>query len=509
MGDGFHPRLFMTETASDSARPSLLSRLRAFYRRRRRRIISGFVAVAHTAGALTSVEAIMETRTSQGAVAWALSLNLFPYGAVPAYWIFGHTEMEGYVVARRSSAAKFQEVGARLKSSLEEGDLRSEIGKPMGRMLEALAGLSFTRGNDVELLIDGERAFESMFQAIDGAQSYILVQFYIVRDDELGRKLKDKLIAKARAGVKVCFIYDELGSLKLGDAYVRELSDAGVRITSFSTGQRDGRKFQLNFRNHRKILVVDGKTGFTGGFNLGDEYVGSHPTLGKWRDTQIRVSGPAATMLQVPFGEDWFWATGEVLNDLDWEARESATGGDAVTLCLPTGPADPLESCALFFLAVINSAEKRLWIASPYFVPDEAIIAALQLASLRGVDVRLLIPEQPDSKLVYYSSYSYLEDVKGTGIKIYRYQKGFMHQKVVLMDDDFASVGSANFDNRSFRLNFEITMAVKDRPFVNDVASMLQQDFDNSRLMTPDDLDKKSFPFRFSSRVSRLLAPVQ
>lgn len=499
----------MTETASTPSAPSLLSRLRAFCRRRRRRIISGLVAFAHTAGALTSIEAIMETRTSQGAVAWALSLNLFPYAAVPAYWIFGHTEMEGYVVARRSSAAKFQEVGGRLKSSLDAGELRSEVEKPMGRMLEALAGLSFTRGNDVELLIDGKQAFESMFEAIDAAESYILIQFYIVRDDGLGRKLKDKLVAKAKAGVRVYFIYDEIGSLKLGDAYIRELSDAGVRITSFSTGQRDGRKFQLNFRNHRKMVVVDGKTGFTGGFNLGDEYIGSHPTLGQWRDTQIRVGGPAATMLQVSFGEDWNWATGEVLNDLDWEARRSGSGGDAVTLCLPTGPADTLESCALFFLAVINSAEKRLWIASPYFVPDEQIIAALQLASLRGVDVRLLIPEKPDSKLVYYSSYSYLEDVRGTGIKIYRYQKGFMHQKVVLMDEDFASVGSANFDNRSFRLNFEITMAVKDRPFVKDVATMLEQDFENSRLMTSDDLDKKSFLFRFSSRVSRLLAPVQ
>ena len=499
----------MTEIDSAPTDPTLLSRLRALYRRRRRRIISGLVAIAHTAGALTSVEAIMETRTSQGAVAWALSLNLFPYGAVPAYWIFGHTEMKGYVVARRSSLAKFQEAGGRLKSSLSTGELRSEVDKPMGRMLEALAGLSFTRGNDVDLVIDGKEAFDSMFEAIDAAESYILIQFYIVRDDELGRKLKDKLVAKAEDGVKVYFIYDEIGSLKLGDAYIRELSDAGVRITSFSTGQRDGRKFQLNFRNHRKIVVVDGKTGFTGGFNVGDEYIGSHATLGKWRDTQIRVRGPAATMLQVPFGEDWNWATGEVLNELNWEARESEAGGDAVTLCLPTGPADPLESCALFFLAVINSAEKRLWIASPYFVPDEAIIAALQLASLRGVDVRLLIPEKPDSKLVYYSSYSYLEDVKGTGIKIYRYQNGFMHQKVVLMDDDFASVGSANFDNRSFRLNFEITMAVKDRPFVKEVATMLEEDFGNSRLMTPDDLDKKSFLFRFSSRVSRLLAPVQ
>ena len=499
----------MTDTSTVSPFRQRLTRLRAYWRLRRRRIISAVVVIAHTAGALTSVEAIMETRTSQGAIAWALSLNLFPYGAVPAYWIFGHTEMQGYVVARRSTSAEFQHVRDELRSSLTERDLRSEIGTPMGTMLEQLAGLSFTRGNDVELLIDGEETFDSMFEAIDAAESYILVQFYIVRDDELGRKFKDKLIAKAKAGVRVCFLYDDLGSLSLGSSYVREMNDAGVQITAFGNARQDGREFQLNFRNHRKILIVDGKTGFAGGLNIGNEYVGSHPELGPWRDTHLKVSGPGVAMLQVPFGEDWFWSTGSVLDGLDWSARASAAGGESNVLCLPTGPADSLESCALFFLAVINSAEERLWIASPYFVPDEQIISALQLAALRGVDVRLLIPEKPDSLLVNYSSYSYLQDMKDVPVKVYRYDQGFLHQKVLLMDDHFASVGSANFDNRSFRLNFEITMAVKDPDFAAKVATMLEEDFENSRLVPADELSGKPFTFRLASRVSRLLAPVQ
>lgn len=495
--------------ASDSSPLSWFGRVKGYFTKRKKRYLSAFVALAHTAGALTSIEAIMETRTSQGAIAWALSLNLFPYGAVPAYWIFGHSELEGYVVARRSSAAEFQYVSDKLRSSLTEGELRSEIDKPMGKMLEKLAGLSFTRGNEAELLIDGEATFNSIFEAIDAAQSYVLVQFYIVKDDELGKKLKDKLIAKAKAGVKVYFLYDEIGSLTLGSGYVRELRDAGAQVQSFSTSRRDGRKFQLNFRNHRKIVVVDGKTGFTGGFNVGNEYVSQHATLGTWRDTHLRIRGPGATMLQVPFGEDWYWATGTVLNELAWEPAACESGADVSALCLPTGPADKMESCALFFLSAINSAERRIWIASPYFVPDEQIISALQLAALRGVDVRLLIPEQPDNKLVYYSAYSYLRDVQGTDIKIYRYNQGFMHQKVVLMDDDFSSVGSANFDNRSFRLNFEITMAIKSRDFAGKVAAMLEKDFERSRLMTQEDLDQKPFHFRLASRVSRLLAPIQ
>ncbi len=451
----------------------------------------------------------METRTPQGATAWAVALNLFPYITVPAYWAFGHTEMEGYVVARHSDLRKFQPVSLKLKNSLSENGLRTDVTQPMGKMLEALAGLSFTRGNSAELLVDGEESFDSMFEAIDSASSYILVQFYIVRDDNLGKKLRDKLIAKAKQGIKIYFLYDELGSMGLSGDYIDSLIKSGVQITGFSTNTRQGRKYQLNFRNHRKILIVDGKVGFTGGLNVGDEYLGKHGTLTPWRDTHIRVTGPVVPLLQVSFGEDWYWATQTVLDHLNWEAEKSEDGQDVTALCLATGPADPMESCAMFFLAAINSAEKRLWIATPYFVPDIQILSALQLAALRGVDVRILIPEKQDSQLVYFSSFSYLEDLEGTKIQTYRYHAGFMHQKVVLVDDDFASVGSANFDNRSFRLNFEITMAVKDEKFAGEVAAMLEDDFSKSDLVTVKDLREKPFVFRLASRVSRLLAPIQ
>jgi len=485
------------------------TRLKLISRLYKKRLIASAFIFSHIAGALTSIEAIMETRTPQGATAWAVALNLFPYITVPAYWAFGHTEMEGYVVARHSDLRKFQPVSLQLKNSLTENDLRTEVTQPMGKMLEALAGLSFTRGNSAELLIDGKDSFDSMFEAIDAAESYILIQFYIVRDDELGKKVRDKLIAKAKEGVKVYFLYDEMGSIGLPGSYVDSLIEAGVQITGFSTNTREGRKYQLNYRNHRKIVIVDGKVGFTGGLNIGDEYLDGHKTLTPWRDTHIRVTGPVVPLLQVSFGEDWYWATETVLDHLNWTAEKGPDGQDVSALCLATGPADPMESCAMFFLAAINSAEKRLWIATPYFVPDIQILSALQLAALRGVDVRILIPEKQDSKLVYFSSFSYLEDLEGTKIQTYRYTDGFMHQKVVLVDDDFASVGSANFDNRSFRLNFEITMAVKDEKFASEVATMLENDFSKSQLVTVKDLREKPFVFRLASRISRLLAPIQ
>ncbi|MBC7979699.1 MAG: cardiolipin synthase [Armatimonadetes bacterium] len=501
-------------TASDQPQPEnprarKFSRIRVYYRRRRRRIIAAFVILAHIAGGLTSVEAIMQTRTPQGAVAWAISLNLFPYAAVPAYWIFGHTEFDSYQAVRRLNAEKFEPIRMKIGKSIASSGLRDDPVDPLGKMLESLANFSFTKQNHTELLIDGEETFASMLQAIDGAEKYILFQTYILRHDTTARKFQRSLIAKARAGVKVRVLYDEIGSLGLDKKFVSELAAAGVEITPFSTNQRDGRKYQLNFRNHRKILVIDGKIGFSGGLNIGGEYLGKHEKLTPWRDTHMRVSGPAAMMLQLPFAEDWYWAAGVVPEDLDWTARPSDENGQSTVLCLPTGPADSMETCGLFFLAAINSAKERLWIATPYFVPDDQIISALKLAAMRGVDVRIIVPGINDSTLVYYSSASYLDEIQEAGIRAYRFQKGFLHQKTMLIDNEFSIVGSANMDNRSFRLNFEIILAVKDKDFATGMREMFETDFSNSTEIKPRELAKKPFSFRLASRVSRLLAPIQ
>ncbi len=277
----------------------------------------------------------------------------------------------------------------------------------------------------------------------------------------------------------------------------------------FSTNLSDGRKYQLNFRNHRKILVVDGKVGFAGGLNIGGEYLGKDDVLTPWRDTHLRVTGPAAVMLQAPFAEDWHWAAGEVPDDIDWTIRESDSAGDASVLCLPTGPADERETCGLFFLSAINSAEKRLWITTPYFVPDMQTLSALKLAALRGVDVRVMVPDLNDSTLVKYSSFSYLDEIGRNGISAYRFQKGFLHQKVMLIDDDLSVIGSANLDNRSFRLNFEVILAVKDTRLASDVEKMLENDFENSRKIPSGTLASKSFAVRLASSFARLLAPIQ
>jgi cardiolipin synthase len=286
--------------------------------------------------------------------------------------------------------------------------------------------------------------------------------------------------------------------------------DAGVDARKFvSTTNKIG-KLQINFRNHRKIVVVEGKIGFTGGINVGDEYLGKSriPNLTPWRDTFARVEGPVVQFLQVPFAEDWFWTTKKLLTNLSWEPGP-AMSGNMNALALPTGPADPFDTCALFFASGINSAKRRIWIASPYFVPDGQIVSALQLAALRGVDVRILIPQHPDSRMVYYSGFTYLPEVEKAGVKIYRYQTGFLHQKCMLVDDDFASVGTANLDNRSFRLNFEVILAVMDREFARNVEAMFVKDFERSKRASAAEMEDASFFFRLTARVCRLLAPIQ
>ena len=485
--------------------------VREWVAKRRRRLKIAFAIIMHLLGIFHSVQAVMSTRTPQGAIAWVISLNTCPYIAVPAYWIFGHSHFDGYHIIRRSEMLASSETKERAIKMLKEGGMLVEPETPrekaQAKLLQNLAKLPLTRHNDVDLLIDGEETFDAIFKGIAGAKEYVLVQFYILRDDDLGRQLQQALIKKAREGVRIYVLYDELGSHALSDEYKQQLRDAGASIEPFNTTKGSGNRLRLNFRNHRKIVVVDGKEAFVGGHNVGDEYVGKHPTLTPWRDTHVAVRGPVVLEVQVAFVEDWKWATDSV-PPLNWKP-EKAPKGDAVALCLPSGPADEFETATLFFLNAINSAQERVWIVSPYFVPDEQLMSALKLASLRGVDVRILIPKHPDQTLVHLSSYSYLVKAEKAGIKIFRYTNGFLHQKVMLVDDRYSAVGTANFDNRSMRLNFEITMMFVDADFAKKMETMLKEDFNHSKPASAKEYTDRSFLFRFSVRAARLLAPVQ
>jgi len=473
-------------------------------------VIYGMIAVVvpliELAGILAAVHAVMNARTSQGAVAWAISLVTFPWLALVLYAIFGRNKFNGYVLLRSAKDLDIHHYIDKIQSeAAAKNMLRADL-SASEVALTRLAGMPITGYNQSQLLIDGQATFGSIFEGLEAARQYILVQFFIVKDDVIGRKLQSKLIQKAGENVKVYFLYDEIGSHQLPESFLREMQTAGIVTSAFHTTKGKTNRFQLNFRNHRKIVVVDGKTAWVGGHNVGDEYLGRDPRVGPWRDTHLKVQGPIVPEIQSCFVEDWHWATSQI-PELNWELQKSAGPGEEA-LMIASGPADHLETCGLMFVQVINDARERVWIASPYFVPDLQILSALKLAALRGVDVRILIPEKPDHRTVYLASFSFYQNTLPVGIKLYRYTAGFMHQKVFLVDSACAAVGTANLDNRSFRLNFEITILNFDTLFVQGVANMLSEDFSRSRPVKLEDYTRRPFFFKLASRSARLLAPI-
>ncbi len=449
-----------------------------------------------------ALKTIRTARTSQGALAWVVFLLSLPLIAVPAFLFLGTWRFRGYIVARRDiyeiSEGVKRHAGLNPSSGAADGQIK--------RAFEAIAGLPVVSGNDMTLLIDGEQTFDAIFEALDNARDYALVQFYIVHDDTLGRAFQERLIACARRGVTVRFLFDAVGCHKLPETYLEALREAGVEMVNIHTKTGPKNRFQINFRNHRKTVVVDGEIGFTGGLNVGDEYMSRDAYFGNWRDTHCRLSGPIVNQLQLVFAEDWYWATGKHLpKDLNWTAARADRNMDGVIVA--TGPADMEEYGTLFFCATIHAATSRLWIASPYMVPENDVLIALKLAALRGVDVRLLVPDMVDHWLPWLAAFAYFDELREAGVEIWRYDNGFMHQKVMLVDDVIATIGTTNLDNRSCRLNFEAMAVLFDNGVAEDVAAMLEADFGNSYPLEVK-LHERSFFERNAAPIARLFAPL-
>ena len=369
-----------------------------------------------------------------------------------------------------------------------------------------LANMDLTHSNRAELLINGDATFDSILDGVAKARDYVLFQFYMFHDDKLGRQVQEALIERAKAGVRVYVLYDEIGSSGLPDSYVEKLRAAGVQVSSFKPTQGSSNRFQLNFRNHRKMVVVDGLTAWVGGHNVGDEYIGRDPEFSPWRDTHVRLDGPVAIQMQAVIVGDWYWATRE-LPELNWQPQ-AAEGGNVKAMIVPFAPSSRFETAGLFFVSALNSARHRIWLSAPYFVPDEAILKALELAALRGVDVRIITTGKPDSWPVYLAAFAYIDRLRDLDIKFYSYEPGFLHEKVMLVDDDLSTVGTPNFDNRSFRLNFEVTSLIADKAFASEMEKMFEQDFAHAVPIDAGALEKKPFWWRLAVNLSRLAAPV-
>ena len=460
------------------------------------------IAAFYIASVLFAFRAAATARTAQGAVGWVVFLLALPFVAVPLYLFLGHHRVHGYLISRREARRVVEAI--REFAALNAPDPeRTRINLAP---FEYCANMPALRGNGADLLIDGAAAFDTMFAAIDAAQRYVLVQFYIIRNDRLGRAFQDRLIAAAARGVKVRVMTDALGSFGLPNRYLARLRAAGIEVARRKRDRAPSFRFEINYRNHRKSLIVDGETGFIGGLNVGDEYLGRSKAYGPWRDTHLRLRGPMVSQLQLIFLEDWHWLTGAApFGDLNWSAPQDPA--DATGLIVATGPGDETETGSLLFFSAIAAARERIWIASPYFVPDTDITTALRHAALRGVDVRLLVPDKADHWMLWMAAWAYFDPMTKAGVRVFRYTGGFMHQKVFVVDDTLAAVGTTNLDNRSFRLNFEAMALFFDVDFAARVDRMLRADLAKSYELTEGIAGQKPL-IRIGAPVARLFSPL-
>ena len=470
-------------------------------------MIAWIVSLSYLAGFLAAIDAVMYARTPQGAVAWAVSLVTFPFLAVPAYLVLGRSKFEGMSELFEDRRGEIERILADYDAELAPWVDRTRWQTFLVQGCQAaVPELDLTRGNSVELLVNGDATFSSILEGVAHAEQYVLFQFYMIHDDGLGRRVKAALVDRAQAGVRVYVLYDEVGSKGLPKAYTDELRAAGIEVSSFKPTQGCRNRFQINFRNHRKMVVVDGKTAWVGGHNVGDEYLGLDPGFSPWRDTHVRLEGPVTLQLQRVILSDWYWATHEI-PEVTWTPTPAAEA-DSKVMILPTGPTRHLETASLFFVSALSSAEDRIWLSAPYFVPDEAVMKALQLAALRGVDVRIITTGKGDSKSVFLAAFHFIHELRGLGIRFYAYKPGFLHEKVTLVDDYLATVGTHNFDNRSFRLNFEVTSIIEDEEFASKMELMFERDFEHAEIIDAEAWDEKSFWWRLAVKASRLAAPV-
>ncbi|WP_095146248.1 MULTISPECIES: cardiolipin synthase [unclassified Pseudomonas] len=466
------------------------------------------IALIHSLGTIAAIHAVLTVRTAQGSIAWALSLVFIPYLTLIPYLVFGRSTFDAYIKARRQANEEMRKAITDLnwRPWIEEAlTARASKAYTSLRAMPKLGRMPCLANNQLRLLINGQATFEAIFEAIRHAREAVLIQFFIIHDDHLGRRLQTLLLEKAAQGVAVYLLYDRVGSHSLPRSYVQALRDAGVNVKAFATRSGWLNRFQVNFRNHRKIVVVDGVQGFVGGHNVGDEYMGAKAPLSPWRDTHVGVCGPVVACMQESFAEDWFWAA-RALPPLILPQSYPDEG----VLCqlLASGPADPYETCSLFFVEAIHAATERVWITSPYFIPDEAVFAALRLAVLRGVDVRILLPSRPDHRIVYAASSLYAFEAVRAGVRVYRYRPGFLHQKVVLIDNEISAIGSANLDNRSFRLNFEVMLLTVDSAFAGEVEHMLNDDFALASEIDKDEGQETHRLQQLGMRIARLISPI-
>ena len=456
---------------------------------------------------------VLEKRSPFKTAAWILVLVLLPVAGLIFYLFFGQEYRKQKLFSRRGikALARYKRVTGRQLRHLQR--MSYQLPQPLDdyrKIISLLLNNShslITTGNRLSILNNGRKTVDSIFSALECARHHIHLEYYIIDNDHTGNQLKDILIRKCFEGVEVRVIIDDVGSWGLGNQYIRELKNAGVEIYSFMEVRFPRLTGRVNYRNHRKIVIVDGKICFTGGINMADRYINGLPHIGPWRDTHLQIEGDAVTCMQVVFAADWYFVKGENLWGDDYFQPFTEEEGVPVQIC-SSGPDSDWDSIGQAMFMAIAGARKEVNIVTPYLMPPPAITSALKTAALGGIDVRIIIPEKSDSVIPKWCSFSYVEEMLEAGVRIFFYQEGFIHSKLIMVDGFFASVGTANLDFRSLETNFEINAFIYDDRFCRQLNAFFKVDLRHSREIMLSEWKKRPWYNKTRESLAYFVSPL-
>jgi cardiolipin synthase A/B len=456
---------------------------------------------------------VLEKRSPFKTAAWILVLVLLPVIGLIFYLFFGQEYRKQKLFSRRGIKAlnRYRRITSKQLRRLQKTGL--QLPQPIEsyrKIISLLLNNShsvITTGNKVRILNNGKKTIDAIFEALETATHHIHLEYYIIDNDHTGNRLKEILIRKRKEGVEVRVIIDDVGSWSLGKKYIESLKQAGIEIYSFMEVRFPRLTGRVNYRNHRKIVIVDGKTGFTGGINMADRYVYGLPKIGPWRDTHLQVEGDAVTCLQVVFAADWYFVAGENLWGDKYFLPLSETPGVPIQICA-SGPDSDWDAIGQAFFAAIANANQEIFIVTPYLMPPPAITTALKTAALGGIDVRIIIPEKSDSIIPKWCSFSYIGELLEAGVRIFFYQNGFIHSKVIMIDGIFSTVGTANLDFRSLETNFEVNAFIYDERFTRQMNAFFKVDLRHSREIGLSDWRKRPWYNKTRESLAYFISPL-
>ena len=451
---------------------------------------------------------ISENRNPLKALGWVTALLLFPVGGIILYFVFGRSIRNVRMISRRNRRKLLKHEGTQPLPKLDR-ELSPENRQRI-RLAYSIGGANLYTGNDIRIFTDGRSFFDELFDDLKKAREYINLQFYIIASDPLGRQLRDILIERARAGVKVRVIYDYIGSFDARRRdFFQRMKENGVEVHSFFRLSFPSHVNRLNWRNHRKVVVIDGKIGYIGGMNVAERYMGSFDG-GKWRDTAARITGPCVGALQYHFAVDWKFMGHDLLCDpvAGWSKDDGAEVSDATLQVLASGPNDRWGNMTLLFYKAISTARRRVWLQTPYFLPSDGLMKALESAALAGVDVRVMMPRRSDSRILTYASHSYVEECLLAGVKVYLYEAGMLHAKVLIVDNDFSTLGSTNFDFRSLEHNFEENLVMYSNEANRILAQGFEEDSKDCSKLKIAEWNRRDRRRKVQESIYRLLSPI-